>query len=358
MLFSEATEVVLKILYGYNIEPHSADPLVHIADLGMDHFSEAMVPGRWAVDAFPALEYLPAWMPGAGSKRTAQLWQKNLNKMINVGYDFAKQQMSCGQNRDSFVTKSIEQARKDTGFGPNEEHDIKWAAQSLLAGGADTSVSTIEGFFLAMSMFPDVQRKAQEEIDRVIGTSRLPSFSDREQLPYINAIVEEAQRWHPIAVMGLPHAADQEDVVNGYRIPKGAVLIASIWWLTRDPQTYHDPEAFIPERYTEPYNELPATNFTFGFGRRICPGKVLADANLFLTFAQSLAVFNIRKALDDQGKEIEPVHTFSAGVIGRPGPFGARITPRSSQHENLIKQVVAEYPWEEGDAKHLKGIEV
>lgn len=127
---------------------------------------------------------------------------------------------------------------------------VKWAAASSYAGGADTTVATRSGFFLAMSMFPDVQRKAQEEIDRVVGAdaSRLPTFGDRDRLPYVNRVVEEAQRWQPAGPLGVPHTADQEDTVNRYRIPKGSVLIASIGWFTRDPAVHHDPETFKPER--------------------------------------------------------------------------------------------------------------
>ncbi len=80
-----------------------------------------------------------------------------------------------------------------------------------------------------MTVFPDVQRKAQEEIDRVIGANRLPTAQDRENLPYINAIVKEVLRWQPVAPMGLPHTSTEEDVCEGYLIPKGAMVLANVW---------------------------------------------------------------------------------------------------------------------------------
>lgn len=148
-------------------------------------------------------------------------------EVASLPFDYARHQTLRGNNRGaaSFVSKSIEQTRSEKSLGSKEEHAIKWAALSLYTGGADTSVSTMSAFFLAMSMFPEVQRKAQEEIDRVVGTSRLPSFADRDNLPYVCAIVEEAQRWHPIATMGVVHAADKEDSISGYRIPKGSLLL-------------------------------------------------------------------------------------------------------------------------------------
>jgi cytochrome P450 len=80
-----------------------------------------------------------------------------------------------------------------------------------------------------MTLYPNVQRKAQEELDRVVGPSRLPNFEDRKQLLYINAVIKEMFRWHPLAPLGLPHMTDQDDVVNGYLIPKGSVLLPNIW---------------------------------------------------------------------------------------------------------------------------------
>ena len=319
----------------------------------MEQFSAATVPGKWAVDMLPFLENLPDWMPGTGFKQTARLWKNTMTDVAEVPYNFAKTRLGEG-DRMSFVSKSIEQARREGSFGPEDEHAIKWSAASMYAGGADTSVSTMAAFFLAMSMFPDVQRKAQEEIDRVVGSGRLPKASDRERLPYVNAVVEEAQRWHPIAPMGLPHAADEDDIVDGFRIPKGALLLPAIWWFTRDPEVYHDPEEFKPERFLSPYSEPPATNVTFGFGRRVCPGRVLADVSLFLTFAQSLAAFDIQKVRDESGNVVEPVHTFSSGIIAHPGSVEVRVLPRSTQAADLVDAVVKENPWVESDARYIK----
>jgi hypothetical protein len=252
------------------------------------------------------------------------------------------------------VSKSTEQARQEKTFDSEAEHANKWSAASMYTGGADTSVSTIGGFFLAMSMFPDVQRKAQEEIDRVVGTARLPTAEDRKKLPYVNAVVEEAQRWQPIAPMGLPHAVEEDDQIIGVRISKGALLLPVVWWFTRDPATYHEPEVFKPERFLRPYNEHSATNVIFGFGRRICPGKVLADASLYLTFAQSLAVSNIKKVIDEKDHTIKPKHIFDSGIISHPRSFGVHVESRTGQSRRLVDKVVEENPWRDGDAQHIK----
>jgi cytochrome P450 len=133
-------------------------------------------------------------------------------------------------------------------------------------------VNTMYSSFLAMAMHPEFQAKAHAELDGLLGPNpaRLPTFADCAQLSYLSLIVEEAQRWHPVAAMGLPRRTDKEDIIAGYRIPKDAVLMPAMWWYTRDPTVYHNAETFKPERFEGPYNESYASNVTFGFGRRKC----------------------------------------------------------------------------------------
>ncbi|KAF2198912.1 cytochrome protein [Delitschia confertaspora ATCC 74209] len=366
-LKTEAAELILKATYGYDIEPHKNDPLVDLVGEAMENFSEAMVPGKWVVDILPVLKYLPDWAPGAGFKKTARVWKKTLMRVINVPYEYVKFQRSHSTAGASFVSRILDERRnlkeqkhqterELRDLSKEDEQMLKMTAASLYLAGADTTVQSLRAFFLAMAMYPDVQHKAQEEIDRVIGSSptRLPTFTDREHLPYIRALVEEAQRWHPVTLMGLTHATEKEDSINGYRIPKGALLLPAVWWFTRDPSVYHNPEEFIPERFSEPYNEPYATNVTFGFGRRICPGRVFADASLFLTMVQVLSVFDIKKPLDEAGNQVELQHEFSSGIIAYPGPFKVRLTPRSKAHELLIEKFIEEHPWPESDANLIE----
>jgi hypothetical protein len=82
-----------------------------------------------------------------------------------------------------------------------------------------------------MLSYPKAQEKAQEELDRVIGRHRLPEFADRENLPYVNALLKEVLRWHPILPLGLPHATSEEDEYKGMRIPKGSLIMLNAWWV-------------------------------------------------------------------------------------------------------------------------------
>lgn len=239
-----------------------------------------------------------------------------------------------------------------------EEDDIAtWSAASMYAGGADTSVSSMQLFFLAMSIHTDVQRKAQAEIDHVIGSGRLPTLVDRANLPYVSALVSEVLRWHVIAPLGLPHVTSAESTVGGYRIPKDSTIIPNIWLFAHDPETYKQPMDFRPERFLGDSPERDPRDFVFGFGRRICPGRALADSSVWLTVAMSLAALVIEKGVDEKGNVIEPEVKFTPGVISHPIPFKTSIRSRSQRYAELVKEVEETYPWVEGMSEKLEGLD-
>src|ERR1700691_1583365 len=84
-----------------------------------------------------------------------------------------------------------------------------------------------------MVLFPEIQKKAQDEIDHISGGNRLPCFEDKSSLPYISCIVWECLRWNPVAPMGVPHFVTEDDEYNGYRIPKGSTVFSNVWYGTR-----------------------------------------------------------------------------------------------------------------------------
>ncbi len=343
---------MLKMLYGYALSPHTPDSLVRLINKVMAEFGEAVVVGAWLVDMIPWLRFLPDWVPGTGFKQTARQWNKDCDEVMNVPADFVTQQMAQNAARPSYVERLLSADPDD-----EDKKHIKQSAAALYAGGADSTAGGLSFFYLAMVAFPKVQVKAREEIDRVVGAGRLPGFQDRDSLPFVEAVVKETLRWQPLAPLGPPHMSDEEDEYRGYRIPKGAMLMPSIKWFSMDPEVYPDPELFRPERFLGPDEAPSPYAYIFGFGRRICPGRLLADSSLFLTIAQSLAVFDISKAVDKQtGREVEPVLGTKPGLVAHPFPFQCRIVPRSEKHAKLIRKVEVEHPWEEGDAKLLKGL--
>ncbi|KAJ4289086.1 hypothetical protein N0V90_011428 [Kalmusia sp. IMI 367209] len=346
---TEAGTVILKITYGYTAKNRGQDPLVDLAGKAMWTFAESTVPGKWAVDIFPFLKYLPEGFPGTAYRKTGREMHKILSDCAEKPYAFVKQQMRENRAKTSFLSQAIETIGADEYM----EFVHKWTALALFTGGADTTVSSLMTFFLAMTLYPEVQKKAQEELDRVIGIGRLAVAADKDSLPYINAVMLETHRWHPVTPMGLPHTSDAEDVCKGYRIPKGAMLLANTWWFTHDPAVYPEPMKFNPDRFMKTATHEPEPdprNFIFGYGRRICPGRYVADNALFITIAQSLQVFQIKPT------DVIPEVKFEPGIISHPVPYKTNITPRSPAHKELIEKSEEKYPWEESDAKELESI--
>jgi len=177
------------------------------------------------------------------------------------------------------TTIFLSNASADTGLVEDEEEFTDAAATVFLAGG-DTAATALMNLVLAILKYPRVLRCAQEEIDRVVGTDRLPSFKDREQLPYMNALCTELLRWQVIAPLAVSRCTTEEDEYRGYRIPKGTIVFPNVWAIARNEDTYLEPLDFKPERWLPGganFNSVRPIDYVFGYGRRICPGRFWAE---------------------------------------------------------------------------------
>ncbi|KAK2467136.1 hypothetical protein APHAL10511_000685 [Amanita phalloides] len=327
--------IILQLTYGIDVRDEGNDPFVDLIEKANGNFNAATVPGAFIVDFFPFLKCLPEWLPGMGFLKTARLWRQDTISMVEVPYKYTEEQIAAGKIPPSFVSKALESKERLT---PDQIRDIKYTASSLYGGGADTTVSAEYAFFLAMVLNPDVQKKAQAELDAVIGSDRLPNLADRDNLPYVHAIVLEVLRWNTVTPIGVPHRAIEDSVLHGYSVPKGSVIMTNLWNILHDQELYPDPFRFNPERYIavdgEPVQRDPRT-ICFGYGRRVCPGMHLADGSLFLTLASSLLFFDITKTVED-GVEITPIYEQSSGIITYPKPFKCSIKPRTSASLSLL----------------------
>ncbi|KAF5586798.1 oxidoreductase [Fusarium subglutinans] len=327
--------IMLRILYNYETDPDRSEHIVTMANLVMEEFSQATAPGAWMVDFISWLRYIPEWMPGAGFKKTAKLFRQHLLQNVQDPYQYVRDQMTSGKDDVSYVAGLIKDVHRK--IDPEEESVIAWTAASMMNAGTDTTGATLLAFFAAMLLYPNAQKKAQEEISRVTGDSRLPSFTDKPNLPYITAIAQEVLRWHTLAPIGFPHMTTEDDTYRGYFIPKNTLLFPAVASLTHDPEVYHDPMEFKPERYFEPFNEPSPSDLVFGFGRRACPGRWIAEQTLFLSIAQTLAVFEIKKELDREGEEIKVGYEQLPGVISRVKSFPCRIVVRSEECRKFVE---------------------
>ncbi|KAJ7101797.1 cytochrome P450 [Mycena epipterygia] len=334
-----AGAITLRIAYAYHaVDGSGPDPYIKMFEKTGHNFAAATRPAAFLVDIIPALRYWPEWLPGGGFQRTAKIWGRQLHDTVDMGYNYVKDQMAAGIAETSFTSTVLEEQ-------VHGEYLIKWAAASIQVGGADTTSSQLEGFLLAMSLHPDVQAAAQNEIDTVIGPDRLPDISDRSRLLYVDALCKEVFRWHVAVPTGIPHRAREDFIYTmdansqPVLIPKDAVIITNIWKMTHDPARYANPMVFDPSRFiatgTKKAEQDP-TKICFGYGRRICPGRLLADSTVFMACSAILAVFNISKAREN-GVIIEPRVGQSAGTISHPFPFKCSVEPRSARALELIR---------------------
>ncbi|KAG5221036.1 cytochrome P450 [Salix suchowensis] len=271
----------MDVAYGIQIAENN-DPYIEIAESAISSLGLASVPGTLPADLFPILKYIPSWLPGAGYKsgtpqpplchQTLECYQRQTG--IVVAYTSGRRTLIIwlgkGEASESIAETLIESLTE----GDDEEvarntaaacyADRIWdlAECSANLGGNDTTICTLRVFMLAMVLHPEVQRKAQEELDAVIG-DRLPTFEDREQLPYVRALMKEVTRWQSVTPMGFAHRVTEDDVYDGYFIPK--VYAERRRGLSRSRK--FNPDRFLKDGEIDP-NVLDPGQAAFGFGRR------------------------------------------------------------------------------------------
>jgi len=329
-----AGALVLDLVYNYQVKGHD-DEIVHIVEVASLEFSRAATPGAFLVDSLPFLRHVPEWFPGAGWKKLGRQWRANAHKVVDTPFEYTQQRRADGFAGTSFVDMNAEE-----GMSEHDADIVKWAAASIYFGGSDTMVSSTSSFFLAMTLYPDVMKKAQAELDAVVGSHRLPTFEDADRLPYVHAVIKEVLRWAPVTPFGGHHRLMQDDIQDGCLIPAGTAIIVNIWGLLHDENIYSHPMVFDPERFIATEKrpaEMDPHAILFGYGRRSCPGVNLVDAAMFLYVATALAVFDITKAVDDCGRAIDTKADFTSGLVSHPLPFQCFFRPRSSEAASLIR---------------------
>ncbi|KAF4806823.1 Cytochrome P450 monooxygenase atE [Colletotrichum siamense] len=258
-----STSVILLATYGYRI-PSFQDPLITKIFTVLEHLSVMMAPGAFAVEVLPALARLPERF--FGNWRT---WGRNAfahdSKVYLELWQTLKQTTDDGSARDCFC--------KDFYLGDPKKNGIDdllaaYTCGGLVEAGAETTATTINNWTLAMILFPDVMRKGQEELDRVVGSGRLPTWDDEKNLPYIRAMIKETLRWRPVNKFGMYHASTEDD-----------------WAIQRDSSRFEQPDIFEPARFLEhpltaaEYMNAPdpydRDHFSYGAGRQETQNSVV-----------------------------------------------------------------------------------
>ncbi|KAI0763603.1 CyP450 monooxygenase [Trametes elegans] len=334
--------IILKILYGIDIVDEKDE---HV--LRTDGILEALVssaPGRFLFEYLPVLRHVPAWFPGAGFQRMLVRCRAANAYLEHVLFDEIRETLKQGEPCGASVATTMLQGSSDATntLDPEKERILKNVCATAFEGATDTSFSLIQAALVALATNPDAQRKAQAELDTVVGPGRLPDYDDSDTLVYVNALIRELLRWHIVAPLLLPHLTIEDDVLDGYLIPAGTAISVNVWAMLHDPDVYDDPDKFLPERFITPDGKLnfdirDPTRFVFGFGRRMCPGRHFAQNSLFIAIASVLHVFDVSLPLDEAGKPIPIKYEPTDGLICYPKDSRCIIKPRSLAAEALIR---------------------
>ncbi|KAI9450251.1 cytochrome P450 [Russula earlei] len=338
-----AASTVMSILYDYPTIMSEHDHTLEKIEEYILRLSHAAMPKSYFVNIFHWMIHIPA--------RFAK-WKREARRQFNEDYtmfkgllDRVRVDLANGGNRPSFSASLIQNPERNR----LSEPEMTFLVGLLYSAGAETTATSLAWWALSMIAFPEVQRKAQAELDAVVGRGRLPTFADAPHLPYLGAVIREILRWRPALPLGVPHAATEDDWYQDMFIPKGTICIPNTWNCNHDRAVFgEDADEFRPERHLDDHGELlsspietnQAGHVTFGFGRRICVGKDLALDSLFINIARVLWAVKLERARDTNGRQV-PLDTdtlVDAGLIARPVPYDCVVRPRFTGMESILAE--------------------
>ncbi|KAL9356221.1 hypothetical protein Peur_049474 [Populus x canadensis] len=222
-----------------------------------------------------------------------QIFEKMIDKRLKVDEngtrDAARSRSIECEDFLGFLLKLKDEGDPKT---PLTMTHVKALLMDMVVGGTETSSNAVEFAMAEIMRKPEVMRKAQQELDEVIGKDRMVLESDINKLPYLHAIMKESLRLHPVLPLLVPHCPSQTCTVGGYTIPKGVRVFVNVWAIHRDPTVWENPLDFNPERFLNgsskwDYTGSDLSYFPFGSGRRSCAGIAMAE-RMFMYFLATL----------------------------------------------------------------------
>ena len=302
--------------------------------------------GAFIVDEFPFLANLPLWMQ-PGWKRAKAAGDVLLEAKMRL-WRRLQTQLASGKAPTCYAREMMENSSSWRKQGLIDE-DAAWIAGGIVEVGSHTSAVTLLNVVLHLAANQRAQQIAHEELMRVVGPGRTPTYDDIKNLPWIRACVKEVLRLRPTPIWGIKHYTDADVTYKDYVIPKGTVVLANTSFMHYDPSRYDAPDDFRPDRYLNhpSYSAEYAAqsdpdkrdHFTFGAGRRICPGTRLAENTLHIALANILWAFEIRPPLvggrEAPGMDLSD-DAFEETSFRGPKAFECRFVPRERARVELI----------------------
>ncbi|KAK0460552.1 cytochrome P450 [Desarmillaria tabescens] len=341
-----AGRIIMSVTYGISVQTPE-DIYITEAETTMEMIGKSTVPGAHLVDFVPALRYIPSWVPFNIIPSMAEYGRNLIWSMISRPFEHVKRDMASGTARPSFTRTCLENFETEiSGLSRAEQdHLVRWAAGAMYGAGGESTYASILSFIVAMALFPDVQRKIQQEIDSVVGADRLPTVKDRARMPYIEATMKEVLRWKPALPLSIARKTNKADYYKGYYIPEGTIVMPNVWAISIDDKSGIPSAEFAPERHIKECVSHTATDpatYAFGFGRRVCPGRHLGENNLFLLISGLMATVNIEKPKDLSGRELPFDPSYKSGLVTFPEDYKVGFSCRSAEISMAVKEKVSQ----------------
>ncbi|KIJ60560.1 hypothetical protein HYDPIDRAFT_117096 [Hydnomerulius pinastri MD-312] len=307
--------VTLRVIYGKTTPTYLSDPYILHLQRMVPIVQGALMPGAYKVDKYPFLKYVP------GYTRELDKWADLEHEQFINNVRMAKRGLDDHTGPHSVAGGLL--SKPEMGMSENE---IAYFCGSLVGASFDTTQVAISTILMAAASFPEVQEVVQAEIDSIVGRDEPPSFDNWCSLIKLHAFILEALRWRPVNPLGVPHRVAKDVIWNGYCIPANAIISGNHWCVSRDPEVFPDPENFDINRWIDDngnLNDLKA--YSFGFGRRICPGLNLANRAMFIAVATIMWSFKIKEDLTNRYDAFQ----LPAAIVSHHKPFSILYEPRT-----------------------------
>ncbi|XP_041646822.1 cytochrome P450 2J4-like [Cheilinus undulatus] len=274
------------------------------------------VQGTLGAQMYNMMPWLMKWLPGSHQKFFT-LAQKVID-FIKIKIREHKDSFDSSSPRDyidCFLAEMGEKEDQESGF---DIENLCFCTLDLFGAGTETTATTLHWGLLYMIYYPQIQEKVQAEIDAIIGPSRVPSLSDRENMPYTNAVIHEIQRMGNIVPLNVVRMASKDTTLDKYTIPKGTMVMATLNSVLHDETMWETPHSFNPQHFLDQNGQFRRRDafLPFSAGKRVCLGEQLARMELFLFFTSLLQRFSFTAPEGEQ-----PSLEFKLGGTRCPKPY-------------------------------------
>ncbi|XP_010060877.2 cytochrome P450 82A3 [Eucalyptus grandis] len=252
---------------------------------------------------FPVADALPflRWLDLGGHEKSMKRTAKELDTILSGWLEEHKgnsKNLSDNRGDQDFIDVMLSTLNGMEIGGFDADTVIKATCLAIIAGGTDTTITTLTWTVSLLLNNLHVLRKTREELDAQIGKQRHVKESDVTNLTYLHAVVKETLRLHPAVPLSVPHLSTEDCIITGYYVPKGTRLIFNLWKIQTDPKAWPEPMKFRPERFLSSHKDIDVKNPKFGYmpfgsGRRICPGMSFGLQSVHSMLSRFLHAFEI-----------------------------------------------------------------